>query len=310
VRARGGRYASAFGQLRQLFESDGTPYHPHVSYLAAGDLALAASRAGRRLDGRAIIKQIATALPRPSPRLRQLFARADGILADPSASSAYPEDVLSDPRGERWPFERAQLRLEYGEWLRRRRQINQAKPVLGAALDAFRALKSLPWAHRAETELRACGIAVAGYAADAAGLCALTPQQRQIVALAAEGLSNQQIAERLSSRTALSNPTCTGRSRSSAWRDGISFRPCSLGLTRQSSLRLTRQSRLDDCTWPGRRATVAPGIPGHCPRDHAGHAAGERHAPTSGGVGHRCPVRRPNPGTVTKVILAAVHATS
>jgi DNA-binding CsgD family transcriptional regulator len=192
-----GEYPTAFGQLHQLFESDGTPYHPHVSYLAAGDLALAASRAGRRLDGRAIVKQIATALPRPSPRLCQLLARADGILADPSASSAYPDDVLSDPRGERWPFERAQLRLEYGEWLRRRRQINQAKPVLGAALDAFRALKSLPWAHRAETELRACGIAVAGCAADAGGLRALTPQQRQIVALAAEGLSNQQIAERL-----------------------------------------------------------------------------------------------------------------
>lgn len=192
-----GEYASAFGQLRQLFESDGTPYHPHVSYLAVGDLALAASRAGRRLEGRAIVKQIATGAPWASPRLHQLFARADGILADPCAPSAYPDDVLSDPRGERWPFERAQLRLEYGEWLRRRRQINQAKPVLGVALDAFRALKSLPWAHRTETELRACGITVAGCAADTAGLGALTPQQRQIVALAAEGLSNQQIAERL-----------------------------------------------------------------------------------------------------------------
>jgi hypothetical protein len=47
-----------------------------------------------------------------------LLARADGILADPSIPDAYPDDLLSDPAGEQWPFERAQIRLEYGEWLR------------------------------------------------------------------------------------------------------------------------------------------------------------------------------------------------
>jgi DNA-binding NarL/FixJ family response regulator len=77
-----------------------------------------------------------------------------------------------------WPFERAQLRLELGQWLRRRRRINQATP----------------WAHRAETELRACGIAAPDTTAVMTSLGELTPQQRQIGCLAARGLSNREIA--------------------------------------------------------------------------------------------------------------------
>ena len=194
-------YLTAFEQLRQLFGPDGTPYHPHVSYLAAGDLALAAARADCGQEGREIVKQIAelhaTAASWPSARLRQLLTRADCVLADPSTPDAYADDVLSDPAGEQWPFERAQLRLEYGQWLRRHRRINHAKQVLSAAHDTFRALASRPWAHRAATELRACGIAVPGAVASAAGLGALTPQQREIVELAAQGLTNREIGLRL-----------------------------------------------------------------------------------------------------------------
>ncbi len=194
-------YLTAFEQLRQLFGPDGTPYHPHVSYLAAGDLALAAARADCGQEGREIVKQIAvlhaTAASWPSARLRQLLTRADCVLADPSTPDAYADDVLSDPAGEQWPFERAQLRLEYGQWLRRHRRINQAKQVLSAAHDTFLALASRPWAHRAAAELRACGITVPGAVASAAGLGALTPQQREIIELAAQGLSNREIAQRL-----------------------------------------------------------------------------------------------------------------
>jgi DNA-binding CsgD family transcriptional regulator/tetratricopeptide (TPR) repeat protein len=194
-------YLTAFEQLRQLFGNDGTPYHQHVSYLAAGDLALAAARGDCAPEGREVFKQIAalsaTATTWPSPRLRQVLARADCVLADPSTPDAYPDDVLSDPAGEQWPFERAQLRLEYGQWLRRHRRINQAKQVLSAAHDTFRALESRPWANRAATELRACGIVVPGAVSRAAGLSALTPQQREIIELAAQGLTNREIAQRL-----------------------------------------------------------------------------------------------------------------
>jgi len=204
-------YLTAFEQLRPLFAPDGTPYHPHVSYLAVGDLALAAARADCGQEGREIVKQIAELHPAaaswPSARLRQLLTRADCVLADPSTPDAYPDDVLSDPAGERWPFERAQFRLEYGQWLRRHRRINHAKQVLIAAHDTFRALESRPWAHRTATELRACGIALPGAVASAAGLGALTPQQREIIELAAQGLTNREIAQRmhLSPRTVQSH---------------------------------------------------------------------------------------------------------
>jgi DNA-binding CsgD family transcriptional regulator/tetratricopeptide (TPR) repeat protein len=188
---------AAFEHLRPLFDSDGAPYHPHASYLAVGDLALAAARSGHRPQGQEILERISARLTDPSPRVRQLLIRADGILADPSSAGAYPTGTLGDETGDQWPFERAQLRLELGEWLRRRRRINEAKPVLSAAFAAFRALRARPWELRAEAELRACGIAVGESPADPAGLRELTPQQRQIIRLAATGLSNREIAQRL-----------------------------------------------------------------------------------------------------------------
>ena len=105
--------------------------------------------------------------------------------------------MLSDAAGEQWPFERAQFSLEYGQWLRRQRRINQAKETLSAAHDAFSAVGARPWADQAAAELRACGISVHGAVTSASGLSALTPQQREIIELAAQGLSNREIAQRL-----------------------------------------------------------------------------------------------------------------
>jgi DNA-binding CsgD family transcriptional regulator len=193
---------TAFRQLRRLFDPDGAPFHYHASYLAVGDLALAAARSGHRLEGRQLLTRISAGLAAASARVRLSLIRAEGILADPSAADAYPSDALAERAGDEapgdeWPFERAQLRLELGEWLRRHRRINEAKPVLGAAFETFRALRARPWELRAEAELRACGIAIAEDPADASGLRELTPQQEQIVRLAATGLSNREIAQRL-----------------------------------------------------------------------------------------------------------------
>ncbi len=112
-------------------------------------------------------------------------------------AEAHFDKALADPAGEQWPFERAQLRLDYGEWLRRQRRINDAKPVLATALETFRRLGAAPWTRRAETELRACGVAepVTPTAPDA--LAELTAQQREIVILAARGLTIAEIGDRL-----------------------------------------------------------------------------------------------------------------
>jgi DNA-binding CsgD family transcriptional regulator len=135
--------------------------------------------------------------PAPGARLEQLAARARGLLAEPPDAGRHFAAPLTDARGNAWPFERAQLQLDYGEWLRRQRRINDAKPVLGAALATFRGLGAAPWARRAEAELRACGVTTAPAADGSGALADLTAQQREIVILASRGLTNSEIADRL-----------------------------------------------------------------------------------------------------------------
>jgi DNA-binding CsgD family transcriptional regulator len=193
-----GRHLLAFTQLCQLFSEEGAPVHNVFSYLGVADIAMAAARADRRMEGRGVLERALGNLDgAASPRLEQLIARARGILAGPDGAGAHFEAALADPVGDQWPFERAQLRLDYAEWLRRSRRINDAKPVLTEALGAFRRLRARDWTRRAEAELRACGVAVADAPGERDALWQLTPQQRQIVRLASDGLSNRDIADRL-----------------------------------------------------------------------------------------------------------------
>ena len=192
-----GSYLQAFAQLRGLFSEDGMALHNYASYLGVADLAAAAVRADRRMEGHDLLERALSRLDgTASARLEQLIARARGILADPDAAGAHFATALADPAGDQWPFERAQLRLDYAEWLRRRRRINDAKPVLTEALGTFQRLGARSWAQRAEAELRACGVA-AGSAPERDVLAELTPQQRQIVRLASDGLTDREIGDRL-----------------------------------------------------------------------------------------------------------------
>ena len=193
-----GSYLQAFTQSRGLFSEDGTPLHNYASYLGVADLAVAAVRADRRLEGCDVIEHALSRLEgTASARLEQLIGRARGILADPAGSEAHFGKALADPAGEQWPFERAQLRLDYGESLRRRRRINDAKAVLTEALGTFLGSGARSWAQRAQAELRASGVAVTGAPAEPDALGELTPQQRQIVRLASDGLTDREIGDRL-----------------------------------------------------------------------------------------------------------------
>jgi DNA-binding CsgD family transcriptional regulator len=93
------------------------------------------------------------------------------------------------------PFDEARTRLLYGEWLRREKRKADARVHLGTALETFERLGATPWAERARSELTATGTparpAGPGPSSD------LTPQESQIVRLAARGLSNKDIAAQL-----------------------------------------------------------------------------------------------------------------
>ncbi len=193
-----GNYLTAHAQLSQLFDANGGPLHYHVSYLGIADLAAAAVRAERHLETRTLTElALAQVDPAPGLRLEQLAARTRGLLAEPADAEAHFVMALSEPAGDTWPFERAQLQADYGEWLRRQRRINDAKPILTTALETFRRLGAAPWTRRAEAELRACGVTTANAPAAPSALADLTAQQREIVTLASRGLTNSEIADRL-----------------------------------------------------------------------------------------------------------------
>ncbi|MBO8183982.1 helix-turn-helix transcriptional regulator [Streptomyces spirodelae] len=191
-----GAYGTAYGRLRMIFTADGAPVHYHASYPALADLAAAAVRCGRHEEAAAIVERSATALAdNTSPRLRALISRARGLLADPEDAEPHFRAALADPGLEYWPFERAQTLLDLAEWLRRRRRIAEARGPLTEALEVFRRLDAHPWIERARAESRAAGLDVTDAAPDA--LAGLSPQQQQIVRLAARGLTNREIGEKL-----------------------------------------------------------------------------------------------------------------
>ncbi|MFC0533276.1 AAA family ATPase [Phytohabitans kaempferiae] len=154
---------------------------------SAIDLVESAACTGRRAEAVAH----AAALGRVallSPRLALASATATATV-DPSDDRFTA--ALAVPGGERWPFDLARLRLAYGEWLRRRHATTPAREQLGAAARAFERLGAAPWAARARAELRAAGTS------GSAGAAALTPQEREIALLAATGLTNKEIGQRL-----------------------------------------------------------------------------------------------------------------
>ena len=102
--------------------------------------------------------------------------------------------ALARPDVNRWAFDSSRIRLAYGSRLRRTRALRMRAPSSTTALDCSAALGAQPWVDRATTELRATGLIHAGGAATGQPL---TSQEYEIAQLAATGLTNKQIGERM-----------------------------------------------------------------------------------------------------------------
>jgi DNA-binding CsgD family transcriptional regulator len=116
------------------------------------------------------------------------------VTADRDAEELF-ERALSMPNAARWPFELARIRLAYGERLRRMRASAKSRTHLNIALEEFDRLGARPWALRASGELRATGRSTPA-TTEPTAVC-LTAQEQAIALLAATGLTNKQIGERL-----------------------------------------------------------------------------------------------------------------
>ncbi len=188
-------YLVAFDHFKKLFGKDGEPLHRRWSYLAIGDMAHSARHAGCHEEVSAMAEMAITKMEgQSSPRLEQAVRRARALFAESDSAEVYFEKGLTDQEGLQWPFERAQFILDYAQWLRRQRRINEAKIQLIDALDRFHRLGAAPWEEQARAELRACGSAVSRRTD---GLRELTSQETEIVRLASKGLTNREIGVKL-----------------------------------------------------------------------------------------------------------------
>jgi DNA-binding CsgD family transcriptional regulator len=166
--------------------------HVPLALWVAMDLVEAAVRTGRPAEAAVHVAAIRTAgLAALSPRLALLATAAEAIAAPDDIAPALFEKALAAAGADRFPFDLARVRLCYGERLRRARITTESRAQLTAALDVFERLGARPWAARAAGSLRAAG-RVPRRDSDA-----LTPQEREIAELAAAGLSNKQIGQRL-----------------------------------------------------------------------------------------------------------------
>jgi DNA-binding CsgD family transcriptional regulator len=169
---------------------------PHALWLVM-DLVEAAMRTGRHAEAAAHVAAVREAdLAAISPRLALITGGSAAIAAPDHQAGDLFEEALAIPGADRWPFDLARIQLAYGERLRRTKATTHARSQLAAALDTFQRLGAQPWAARAGNELRATGLS-RGQAAASGGQVSLTPQQREIAQLAAAGLTNKQIGERL-----------------------------------------------------------------------------------------------------------------
>ncbi|MGW5381855.1 helix-turn-helix transcriptional regulator [Nocardia sp. NPDC003963] len=163
---------------------------------AVPDHIEAAVRAGlqkRAHDHLESLERWATSVP--SPPAEALVQRCRGMLADAGAAETHYAAAIRRHEEYDGPYDLARTRLLFGEWLRRKRRRAEARTQLIAAVEAFDQLGAPVWAERVRTELAALGEpAVAPYRDP---LATLTPQETQVVRLAAAGYSNKEIGAQL-----------------------------------------------------------------------------------------------------------------
>jgi DNA-binding CsgD family transcriptional regulator len=191
----GERFTEAYDHFARIFDPDDVAHQPFVRGWALADIVEAAVYAERDLsEVRGFVADWETiaARTRAGHLLVQLsYARA--MLADEAAATHLFAAALAETPG--WPSYRARTQLAYGTWLRRRRHNTESRAPLREAADAFTALGSTRFADRAQRELRASGETVRQRRPEAWDQ--LTPQELQIAQLAADGLTNREIGQRL-----------------------------------------------------------------------------------------------------------------
>ncbi|HXN83829.1 MAG TPA: LuxR C-terminal-related transcriptional regulator, partial [Myxococcales bacterium] len=188
-----GRHDEAFRHLWPVFDQSAPAFHRFMRWPAVLDLVESAAGSGHteRLPG--VLAELEAIAARSEPPILrfQLTCARPHLAGDDEAEALY--GAALDLAG--YPFLRGRTLFSYGRWLRRRRRSAESRSPLRDGIALFDALGATLWSKRARQELRATGERVGRRTPDARDR--LTAQELQIAELAAGGLSNREIGERL-----------------------------------------------------------------------------------------------------------------
>ena len=190
-----GRPGDAFDEFRRMVDRDDIAYqYPQCAWVI-DYLAEAASLSGRgeeALEALRHIEELAGGTPASGVVRALAYARA--VLAgDDRAEALFAQ--ASRLKVNASPWYGARVDLAYGSWLRRQRRVAESRHPLAAAQAVFDALGATAWSARAMRELAASGRRARQHEPDA--WAKLSAQELQVAQLAAQGLTNREIGERL-----------------------------------------------------------------------------------------------------------------
>ncbi|WP_369372702.1 helix-turn-helix transcriptional regulator [Streptomyces sp. cg36] len=190
-----GRPQEALDRLLPLAVPGHQAAHTTFALLAAADTVEAAVRAGRPQAGEPALGSLRSWADRTGAPWAVAAAHQSAALLATDRTEELFRRSLDVPGATGRPFCHARTRLLYGEWLRRVRRRTDARVQLAEAAETFRRLAAVPLLERALTEQELTGQQLRRETLRDDAV--LTSQESRVARLAAEGLTNREIAAHL-----------------------------------------------------------------------------------------------------------------